>query len=210
MVSGNAQYGNERLLFRQIAEGDETAFESIYRSYVPQLASFLKRFSVSDREADEIIQETFLRVWLKRDKLPEIEFPKAWVFRITSHIILNYLKRSVTEEKAKQVLRNQSKLEHNDTEESLYLHQLMGAISSAVDNLSPQRKRIYEMSRQDGLSIPEIAVKLGLSSNTVKNTLTSSLQLIREFLQQRGYDISYFLLLNITASVYWSTLQDCQ
>ena len=200
-MSLDTQHTDERWLFRQIAEGDETAFESIYRSYVPQLAAFLKRFSVSDREVDEIIQETFLRVWLQRDKLPGVEFPKAWVFRITSNIIFNYLKRSVTEEKAKHMIGGNAKLEHNDTEETLHLHQLMSAIARAVENLSPQRKRVYEMSRRDGLTIPEIAEKLGLSNNTVKNTLTSSLQFIREFLQQHGYDINYFLLLSFTACV---------
>lgn len=199
-MSVNVQNDDERWLFRQIAEGDEAAFERIYRSYVPQLASFLKRFSVSDREVDEIIQEAFLRVWLQRDKLPEVEFPKAWVFRISSNIVFNYLKRSVTEEKAKTMIGSNMSSGHNDTEETLHLHQLMGAIARAVESLSPQRKRIYEMSRQDGLAIPEIAEKLGLSSNTVKNTLTSSLQLIREFLQQHGYDISYFLLMIILAS----------
>ena len=202
-MSVNAPNDDERWLFRQIAEGDEAAFETIYRAYVPQLASFLKRFSVSDREVDEIIQETFLRVWLQRDKLPGVEFPKAWVFRISSNIIFNYLKRSVTEEKAKNIIGGNARLEHNDTEETLHLHQLMAAIARAVENLSPQRKRIYEMSRHDGLSIPEIAEKLGLSGNTVKNTLTSSLQFIREFLQQHGYDISYFLLLTITGAGGW-------
>ncbi|WP_127124757.1 RNA polymerase sigma factor [Pseudoflavitalea rhizosphaerae] len=200
-MSLDTQHTDERWLFRQIAEGDEAAFERIYRAYVPQLASFLKRFSVSDREVDEIIQETFLRVWLQRDKLPEVEFPKAWVFRISSNIIFNYMKRSVTEENAKNVIGGNAQHKHNDTEETLHLHQLMAAIARAVENLSPQRKRIYELSRHDGLTIPEIAEKLGLSNNTVKNTLTSSLQLIREFLQEHGYDINYFLLLSFTTYI---------
>lgn len=200
-MPSDAQYGDERHMFRQIAEGNEAAFEQIYRLYIPQLAAFLRRFSLSDREADEVVQETFLRIWLQRDKLSTVDYPKAWVFRIASNIIYNYLKRVVLEEKVLQAVRTSSKLEHNDTEETFYLHQLMQAIAHAVNQLSPQRKRVYEMSRHEGMTIPEIAGNLGLSSNTVKNTLTSSLQFIREFLHQKGFDISYFLLVTLLRSI---------
>ena len=200
----NVPYDDERQVFRLIAEGDELAFEWIYRSYVPQLLSFMRRFSISDREADEIIQETFLRLWLQRDKLLEVDYPKAWVFRISSNIIFNYLKRSVTEAKVKNIFEANASYKHNDTEEMMHLHQLTEAIANAVNQLSPQRKRVYEMSRKQGLTIPERAVNLGLSSNTVKNTLISSLQFIREFLLKKGFDVNYLILMMITAGNCWN------
>jgi RNA polymerase sigma-70 factor (ECF subfamily) len=181
-------------LFVRISEGSEAAFEELYRLFVPQLASYLQRISQSGTVVDEMIQETFLQVWLQRDKLPAVEHPKAWVFRIASNITFNYLKRVLVGEKAMAAMASRTAAAYNDVEDILYVHQLKKAIARAVGQLSPQRKKVYQLSRDAGLTIPEIADQLGLSASTVKNTLVSSLQFIRESLQQEGHQIGWFLI----------------
>lgn len=193
---------DEKALLIRISEGNEAAFEELYRLYVPQLATYLQRLSQSGTVVDEMIQETFLQVWLHRDKLPAVEHPKAWVFRIASNITFNYLKRVLTAEKvireSGERWRNNQSLAGKEAEDILYVQQLRRAIGRAVSRLSPQRKKVYQLSREGGLTIPEIAGQLGLSANTVKNTLVSSLQFIRESLEQEGYAISLFLILLIS------------
>lgn len=185
----------EKALFLQISEGNEAAFEELYRLYVPRLSVFLFRLSQSRAITDELIQETFLQLWLQRDKLADVDYPKAWIFRIASNITYNYLRRLMTEEK---VLARASWLHEpgpgDHPEDILYVHQLKRAIREAVSQLSPQRRKIYELSREGGMTIPEIAQQLGLSPNTVKNTLVASLQSIREYLQENGYPIAWFII----------------
>jgi RNA polymerase sigma-70 factor (ECF subfamily) len=196
-LSTDFQNIDERTLFLRIAEGSEAAFTDLYRSYVPLLSSYLTRLTRSRTTVDELIQETFLQIWLQRDKLPEVEFPRAWIFRIASNITFNYLKRLLTEEKARTAVNNSPVADRNEVEEAFYLQQLLNAIGEAVSQLSPQRKKVYQLSREAGMTIPEIADHLGLSVSTVKNTLVSSLQFIRESLLQKGYytgGILFFLL----------------
>jgi RNA polymerase sigma factor (sigma-70 family) len=74
---------------------------------------------------------------------------------------------------------------HNDTEESLLLRDKEALIWQAVDQLPPQQKAVYLLSRQQGLSYEQIAQELALSPNTVRNHLVKALQSIRHWLQQQ-------------------------
>jgi DNA-directed RNA polymerase specialized sigma24 family protein len=81
----------------------------------------------------------------------------------------------------------------SSTHENLALKELNRIIGEAINQLPAQRKKIYRMSRDEGMSIPEIASSLNLSPNTVKNALVTALKFIREYLVK--YGIIFFLLL---------------
>ena len=109
----------DKLLFAKISEGDETAFTEIYRIYVPRLINFLTGITQSTQVTNELIQETFLQIWLHRDKLPDVEYPQAWIFRIASNIAYNYLKRKVVEKKVMEKVNYAQPTIQNAIEESL-------------------------------------------------------------------------------------------
>ena len=186
---------NENDLLRQVAEGDENAFGRLYRLYVPQLAPFIFSITKSQVMVDEMIQEAFLRLWMNRDKLDEVRNPKAWIFKVTANICYTYLRRLLVERKVKGLIESQTSLEDLSTEQGMHVKALVQAIKEAVDQLTPQRKKIYGMSREQGMTLAEICDELGLSMSTVKNTLTTSLQFIREYLVTLGYTISLFYVL---------------
>lgn len=185
---------NEKLLLLRIADGDEVAFTALYRLYVPRLASFLNGLTHAPEVTDELIQETFLQVWLHRDKLPQVEQPKAWVFRIAANITYNFLKRKLVEKKVICKLAHSDNKYSKAADEKLYLNQLLNTLKEAVDQLTPQRKRIYQLSREKDMTIPEIAAMMQLSNSTVKNTLVTSLKQIRDYLHQNGFTIGCLLI----------------
>ncbi len=188
---------NERALFLRIAEGDEVAFTNVYQSFTPSLASFILKLTRSDALVDEIIQETFFQVWVSRDKLSEVREPRAWVFRIAANISYSYLRRLLTE---KKVLKNIISEPGKDwsAAETLQVNMLLNTVQEVVNDLSPQRKKVYLLSREAGLTVPQIAEALNLSPNTVRNTLQSSLGAIRDHLLKKGYQMAVIsLLLNL-------------
>lgn len=187
---------DESALMQQIAEGNEKAFADLYRMYVPRLTPFVYGITKNNVMVDEMIQEAFLRLWINRDKLSEVRNPKAWIYKITANICYTYIKRLIIERKVLDTILEQSTLEDLSTEQDIYLRSLTQSVKEAVEQLPPQRKKIYLMSREQGMSLGEISAQLNLSMPTVKNTITSSLQFIREQLQKKGYSISliYFLL----------------
>lgn len=185
---------DDKDLFHQIAGGDETAFRQLFHRYVPELRPLVLHLTRTAAVTDDIIQETFLRLWINRDQLLAIESPRAWLLRIVFNQSFSFLRKQAVHHKALHVLADgPSGADANTTEDTVAYAAMAKAVGDAVSRLPPQAKRIYLLSRERGLKIPEIAAQLDLSPNTVKNSLVRSLQFIRKHLEASGYLISLVL-----------------
>ncbi|MBE9601809.1 RNA polymerase sigma factor [Pedobacter sp. MC2016-24] len=180
----------EQLLLTQIAEGDEKAFAVLFYRYLPVLHPYALKFTKSEAAAEEIIQDTFLRVWLNREKIETVDNVKAWLYKYASNECLNYLRKQLKQVKAIDQLTAEHPLQSNVTTDTINLNDINHLIAQVVDKLPAQRKKIYQLSRLEGLSIPEIAASLDLSPNTVKNALVISLKTIRTHLNNHGIALS--------------------
>lgn len=160
------------------------------------LEPFVYGITKSPAIVDEMIQETFLRIWMSRDKLTEIDNPKSWIYRITSNVCVSWLRRNIVEKKIVHNISDSTPSEAETTTEAVDEGQLKTLIQEAIQKLPDQRRRVYRLSRDEGLNIPEIAGLLGLSVSTVKNTLVSSLKFIREYLARHGYQVSLLWILS--------------
>lgn len=185
---------NEKVLLKQIAEGDEASFGELYRYYYPRLLPFICKNTGSDAQAEEIIQETFIRIWLNREKLPEIEHFAAWLFKVASREFLSALRKRLSYEEKIGAL--QAEATPVSPLEQLHVREIRELVKAAVQQLPDQRRRIYQLSREEGLKVNEIAERLSLSPQTVKNVLTTSLKQIRDHLAASGhrYVLIYLLL----------------
>ncbi|MCX2450518.1 RNA polymerase sigma-70 factor [Pedobacter sp. PLR] len=187
---------NESAVLQQISEGCEQSFGVLFYHYLPVLQSFALKFTRSTEAAEEVIQEAFVRIWLNRDRLDEVENIQAYLYKFVSNECLSYLRKALRQEKAMDEAKNVPLQPlNNETMESVHFNELKGIIARAVETLSPQRKTVYQLSRLEGLSIPEISEKLNLSQNTVKNTLITALKCIRANLIANGIELSLLFLL---------------
>lgn len=185
----------ERALITEIVAGNEQAFSILFFKYLPVLQSFAYKFTKSEHATEEIIQDTFLRIWLNRDKLEQVENVKAYLYKYVSNECLSYVRKKLKEEKAIDLLKNAHSDTENSTMDAIHLNEINRIVAAAVDKLPQQRKKVYELSRGEGKTIPEISDILGVSPSTVKNTLVIALKNIRENLLQHG--IALFLLVFI-------------
>ncbi|WP_293790229.1 RNA polymerase sigma-70 factor [uncultured Pedobacter sp.] len=176
----------ERTLIHKIVEGDEQAFSVLFFKYLPVLHIFASKFTKSDDAAEEIIQDAFLRVWLNRDKLAEVENVKAYLYKYVANESLSYLRKKLKEERVVDAFMAKQPDSHNNTIETINLNEVTRIIAVAIDKLPEQRKNIYQLSRRDGKTIPEIAEILHISPSTVKNSLVIALKSIRTHLDQHG------------------------
>jgi RNA polymerase sigma-70 factor (ECF subfamily) len=181
---------DEKSLFDNVAQGDERSFANLFHLFLPKLHPIIIRLTRSETAVQEIIQETFIKVWLHRDKLTEIDNPGGWIFTIASNKCYDWLRAHSLQEK-----RILPETEHpdagatNNVHEWLDSRELKNLIDQAVDQLPAQRKKIFLLSRHQGKTIPEIADILGVSPNTVKNALVIALRSIREYLTR--HDVHY-------------------
>lgn len=179
------QAHNERDLFEQIARGDENAYALIFHAYNARLYPAVLKIIKSPAQAEEIIQNTFLKLWLHRHRLPEIEKPGAWLFRIASNLALSTLRNEAVYHRHVQGAGTTLPAADEDLQLALDAKELKQLIAEAVDILPASRQQIFRLSRYDGLSREEIAQKLGITESTVKNQLTSSIKFIREYIVKK-------------------------
>jgi len=180
----NSNTYDDNLLFEQIAEGDEDAFAKLFYAYGPRLHAYFTTLTKSPTNAEELVQNTFIRVWINRDKLPGIQNVKAWIFRVGANEGYNFLRRKAVETRVFGQLQYSAE-ESTRGDESLY-NELKHAIAEAIDALPDRRRQVYLLSREEGLKHHEIADRLGITLSTVKKTLGDAREDIRAFLTRRG------------------------
>nr|WP_276902123.1 RNA polymerase sigma-70 factor [Pedobacter kyonggii] len=195
---GLSNADKEHVLIDKIVGGDEQAFSVLFFKYLPVLQVFAAKFTKSDDAAEEIIQDSFLRVWLNRDKLAEVDNVKAYLYKYVSNECLSYLRKKLKDDRVVDAFTAKQQNSHNNTVETINLNEVTKIIAIAVEKLPEQRKNIYQLSRRDGKTIPEIAEILNISPNTVKNALVIALKSIRIHLDQHGivffFPIIFFFL----------------
>ena len=182
---------DEKNLLHQIAQGDEAAFSTLFYAYLDILQTFIMKLTRSSTDTEEVVQETFMRLWMGRDKLVDVRSLHAWIYTIAANECYKFLKKRSSREQGLAPIDNLGEAEGSDDAvvEGLNLKEVHQLIIEAVGRLPAQRRRIYQMSRDEGMKIPEIAERLGISPNTVKNTLVMSLGFIRKYLGERGLEV---------------------
>lgn len=182
-------------MLSRIAEGDERAFATFYHHYYQLLYPFILKHLPSHEDAEEVIQQTFLRAWLHRDKLAELEYPKAWMFKVATREYMNHIRnRLAGKPRLVQLEGNADPVEHQNI---FNIKEISHLVIQAMDSLSAQRRQVFYLSRHEHLSINEISARIGISPKTVKNTLTAALVQIREYLAASGYAVGILLLLRL-------------
>jgi RNA polymerase sigma-70 factor (ECF subfamily) len=185
MPSAKHQLQDERELFAQMATGDVQAFTKILNHYNKIIYQIILRMVKTEEAAEEVVQDVFLKLWQNRTTFTDIENHRAFLFRMASNRTLDALKK-LSREKA-MLIRLQQNLKHqkeNNTSELLDFKESEGLVNRAVEQLPSQRQIIYKMSRYAGLSHKEIAERLNISPNTVRNQLIEALKFIRSFLKK--------------------------
>jgi len=177
------------LFIQRLIDGDETAFEELFRQFYFPMRTYASRFVHSMAVAEDIVQDVFAQLWTTHKQIGSIRSIKAWLFTSIHNQAANYLKHKVVEEKYLQNVSardtmdqlHQLSVTDNDVVLSQELTQL---IRDSVMMLPEQTKRIFLLSRKFHLKNKEIAEFLDVSIKTVEKHITVALQQMRETLGQ--------------------------
>lgn len=191
----------DETLFERIAQGDESAFTEIFYRYTTRLFPFVAKLINSDSWAEEIVQDVFLRLWQGREKLSQVDNPSAYLYQMASNRTMDYIKRNLREVKLQYyIARQQAAQDPNLTAQDLDFREADAMLKEAVNNLPAQRRKVYQMGREEGLSHEEIAERLQISKHTVRNHMAEALREIREYLQANG---AFTALVLYTIKNFW-------
>jgi len=176
-----------RGLLIDLRGGDPSAFETVYLHYAGPVKNFLTALTRSDEAGDEITQEVFVTLWEKRDRIDPERGISGYLYTIAKNYAFKYLSKGKHLVYESDGVAEPSDLERSPAEILIQKEKEL-LVEIAIRRMPTQRRKIFEMSRKEGLSNGEIAEKLNLSKNTVENHITSALKDLREVL-------TFFMLL---------------
>ena len=175
---------HEKELIQGLLSGGEKAFTAIYELYAPSLINYAAARLVSLEEARDIIHDLFVHLWEERDTIGITRSLRGFLFAAVRYRIIDHIRRNSTRrEYANRLLALQKEI-GGDNQELVEAKDLDRTLEKAIGELPPRVREIYLLSRRQHRSITEIAEKLHLSPQTVKNQLTTALSLLRSFLQK--------------------------
>ena len=189
------QLDNEKELLQQIAASGQEAFKILHDHYARHVYGLALRLMKSPEMAQDLTQEIFVKVWVKREQLSGIQQFRPWLNTISKNMALDYLRKKVAAPANEEYMLNFFSDLSPSAEEKLALKQLEGAIREAVDQLSPQLKTAFTLSRFQGLTHMEIAQKMNISPTTSKSHLVRALAIIRKYLEEHFPDIALVIFL---------------
>jgi len=192
-MNANTEFQEKELLLA-LKAGDEAAFRKVFDLHFKRLHTFSFRFLKNKEQAEEIVHDALLNLWLNRQKLNTELSVLPYLYTITRRLALNALRDVATSQKAMDRLWVTMEKLSNETEEAVLLSDLKQFTEQSLLSLPLQQQIVFKMSRYEGLSYDEIAEKLNISRNTVKNHLVAALKTLRTHFGQS--DTAYFILLS--------------
>ena len=177
---------DERSLVLRLIDGNEDAFCELYAAYKNRLIYFAMRFLKSREYAEDIFQDAFAVVWQGRRFInPDASF-SAYLYTIVRNRILNQLRDLSNQDKLREQILSQAVNYTNETKDEIIANDLRQFISRALQQLTPRQREIFQMSRERQMSHREIAEVLGISVNTVQESISISLRTLRTYLEKNS------------------------
>lgn len=173
---------NENDLLAHIADGDPGAFAVIFHHYRHRIYSYAFHLSGDAAQADELVQETFMKVWLHRDRIPHVLRFDNWLFTIARNQVFDMLKDMARESAFRRRIAGMQEPGVNPVEDRVLSRENEVRLQEALDKLPPRQKLIFTMSRHRGMKHGEIADQLQISRHTVKTHLVQALKTLRGIL----------------------------
>lgn len=177
----------------QVAAGDELAFEKIAMRYAEKMLAHALTFVRSYALAQETVQDIFLKIWQNREKLAAVENFDDYLFIVSKNHLISAMRKKVMSVES---------IADDAWEEALYkpdsqyeLKELRGMLEEGIAQLPEQRRQIFRMIHQEGLSQKEVAEQLGIATRTVRWNLVASINFLRDYLYRKsGNSLLCFLL----------------
>ncbi len=188
---------DEHTLVIGLKSGSEESYRALYDLWFSRLYQFVLRYVKSEPVTDDIVQETFLNIWIYRESINPCMSFKSYLFTIAYHFLIKELRRQLNTPLMKDYVAFCSELStcDNETVEKLELKQFQDSLNRAKEKLSPRQRQIFELNKEGNATIAEIAASFSITEQVVRNQLSAALKIVRKELRQYPYLLLLFLSL---------------
>jgi RNA polymerase sigma-70 factor (ECF subfamily) len=160
--------------------GDRRAFEEIYRRYAALLFRYVTDKISGREDCEEIVQETFVWLWSRRESLQHVTELRPYLYGIVKHKIFNHIRHNIIRrDYADHFLKFRNSVD-NSNEELTNLSDVLRIVDHSIAQLPERCQTAFKLSRIEHMSIAAIAEQMNISSRTVENYITQALKHLRE------------------------------
>ncbi|TDQ11492.1 RNA polymerase sigma factor [Pedobacter metabolipauper] len=185
----------DAVLLNQLRNGDKVAFRRLYDQHYRKIYQFAKSFLKNKEQSEDILQETFLTLWAKRESL-NIDLPiEPLLFTICRRLVIDAFRKATSSEKYRSNLLMTMNDADTNSEDRIIYADLLRVTEGAISHLPVQQQKVFRLNRFEGLSYDEIGEHLNISKNTVKNHLVVALKTLKSELNREG--ILYMLFITL-------------
>lgn len=174
---------NEKELLTEVSRGDEVAFSKLFNHYRNKIYGSAFKLSRSAAVADDVVQNVFLKIWLRKEKLTSIENFSAYLFVATRNEIYVALNRIARDAVIKSLVSENHTAPdgENDNEKRLIYRDYQDVLQKAVARLPIQQKKVYQLVKIDGMKREEAAQLLRIHPETIKTHLARAVKSVRHY-----------------------------
>lgn len=189
------ELADEKLILAKIANGDQQAFGSLFNFYRNKVYGYAYAILQVDGSAEEIVQDVFIKLWIKRQSLTNIDNFGGFLRTTVKNETLNALKKIALIQKSHQIAHLDNTEIDLSTENAIQFRETRKLLENAIEKLPPQQKLIYNLCHIEGLKQKDVANQLNITPLTVKTHLRDAVKAIKNYLSTHDEVIAAPLLL---------------
>jgi len=183
MKEGTNSHLIDGLPLKDLIQGDMSAFRKIYDTYNLMIFSRVLKLVKSKDIAEEILQETFIKLWEKRADL-DIEYSiKAYVFRIAENLVIDFFRKASRNKEMQSHIKNIVTQSYLHIEEAIYAGETATLLETAINLLPPKRREIFRLCKLEGKSYEEVSKLLGVSISTINDHIVKGTLSVKTYLK---------------------------
>lgn len=186
---------DKRELLVKLRDGDQRAFEHLYRLYSGRIFLNIVKMVKDEDEAKEISQDLFIRIWNNRKNIdPDKSFP-SYLFLVAQNLVRDFFRKADLDQKRQITIIARSTELYEHIESNIYFKESSAILQNAIDALPVQRKRIYTLCKIEGKSYDEVAEIMGITVSTVGNQLVKATQSVQAYFRESQTYIAILAML---------------
>jgi RNA polymerase sigma-70 factor (ECF subfamily) len=184
---------NEKELVRQVADGSEAAYKRLFVHYWDQIYSIALVFTKSREVSQDLVQDIFARIWIKKERLRDVDRFDAYLFITARNLIVDRMSRKMFSITNEPVLTEYFADSSQQSFQAVELKEMEEIIHRGIHILPNQQRTAFCLNRFGGLRHDEIASQMGVSKESVKSYIVRAISSLRKYLAQHAETLPLFL-----------------
>lgn len=191
-------FKNDQELISQLRKGSPVAFQALFEKYSSKIYRFSVSYLKTESDAEEIVQEVFLKLWENRSRLKSGTSFQSYLFTVALNDIRKFFFKKTRENKFYFEIFETLSAENPDLETRTDFESLLAKLDSLIEQMPPRRKEIFIKKKKEEQAVAEIALEMGISPKTVENQITEAMKFLKKSFEadQISGMLFYFLVIS--------------